>query len=113
MALIPLETTVGDLGTSLFMQLRNKDGTFPDLSGIPLTDIDVHLKNRESKITTVRDTTFVVAATTGRIRYDPVAADVPDARVYDIEVKVLFSSGKTVTYPVCEKWEWKVIGGLV
>ena len=108
----PLNTTVGDLQTSLFMQLRRGDGTFPDLSGLAVSDVKVHLKNLATKVVKIANISAFVDASVARVRYDPVPVDVDAVRNYAIEVEVTFLSGKTETFPVCEKWRWNVVAGL-
>ena len=108
----PLNTTVNDTQTALFMQLRRGDGTFPDLSGLLVSDVKVHLKNLETKAVKIANISAFVDAAVARVRYDPVLVDVDAVRNYDIEAEVTHLSGKTETFPVCEKWRWNVIAGL-
>lgn len=112
-SLTPLNTTVGDLQTALFMQLRRGDGTFPDLSALVESDVKVHLKNLDTKEVKVVNITAFVDASVARVRYDPVAIDVASPRSYDVKVRVTHASGKTETFPVCESWRWNVHAGLV
>ena len=112
-ALTPLNTTVGDLQTALFMQLRRGDGTFPDLSGLLVSDVKVHLKNLDTKEVKIANISAFVSAPNAQVRYDPVVIDVATARNYDVKVRVTHASGKTETFPVCESWRWNVHPGLV
>ncbi len=109
----PLNTTVGDLQTSLFMQLRRGDGTFPDLSSLLVSDVKVHLKNLETKEVKIVNISGFVNAALARVRYDPVPIDVAGVRSYDVKVRVEHSPGVTETFPVCESWRWNVQPGLV
>ena len=109
----PLNTTVGDTQTALFMQLRRGDGTFPDLSALLVSDVKVHLKDLATKVVKIANISAFVDASVARVRYDPVTVDVDAVRNYDIKVRVTFASGKTETFPVCESWRWNVIAGLV
>jgi len=113
MAAKPLETKRGDRKTALLFQLQRGDGTIADLTGLVVADIKIHIKNIETGVVTVASVSAIVAPPTdGKVSYNPTTADVANVGEFEIEIQVTHPGGLTETFPVCDRFFWKIVADL-
>lgn len=90
--MIAHQTRINDLGIAWEAELRNPNGYLADLTGKT-----VALKIKRTGGTTVTRSCTVTLA--GRVRYEPVTADVATAETLQLQWKVTDGNGKVVSYP--------------
>ncbi|HUT57238.1 MAG TPA: hypothetical protein VNA25_05120 [Phycisphaerae bacterium] len=92
------------------VHLKNGDGTDVDLSAVASTSIVWHFKSL-SDGATANTNLGTIISNGGRIQLDPVF---PFTAVgdYEIEVNVAFGAGNK-SYPVKDKFIWRILPGLV
>lgn len=102
-----------DRRTSLLMTLQRGDGTYPDLSGLLVSDVKLHLKNKNTGAFTAVNVSAIVTPTNPAVvRYDPSALDVATVCEYEMEVQVIDGSGLPETFPSCDRFLWSVVANL-
>lgn len=113
MANITLTTKRGDDRTSILVQLTRGDGTHPDLTGVPLSQIKFHFKDLDTTLVTAVNASAIVGDETDAIvRYDPTTADVENVKNQVVEVQVTHLDGKFETFPVCDTFRWNIVKDL-
>ena len=110
MADIILNTKRGDDGTSLLVQLTRADGSHPNLTGLALSAIQFHRKNRETGVVISSAASAVVGdPLLAIVRYDPTPTDVLTVKDQEVEVEVTRLDGKKETFPVCDNYFWNIV----
>jgi hypothetical protein len=110
MADIVVESKRGDRNTSLLVQLVFADGSAPDISSALPSAFKFHFKNLETgAVFTGTGTVAIEDVPTAELSYAKAVADVAVVAEYSIEVEWTVSAGVTETFPVCDRYIWRVI----
>ncbi len=106
-------TKRGDRATAILVQLKRGDGSIVDLTGKLLSDIKFIFRNLSTGAVTSGNAAAIVGpATDGKVRYDPTATDVAVVAEKQVEVELTQSPGVTETFPVCDRFLWRIVADL-
>lgn len=103
----------GDRGTALLVELRFADGSIPDISSAVPSDFKFHFKNLDTgAVATGTGTVTIEDVANAELSYAKTAVDVQNVADFEIEVEWTQAVNITETFPVCDRYIWKIVGDI-